>query len=73
MLPFQITDGPHIKGSQTLSLWSKQTTNKHVKQPITNAHAPMLISKVWEMDWNRLVDRDMKAGITLHTFDTTKF
>lgn len=41
MLPFQITDGPHIKGSQRLSLWSKQTTNKHMKQPITGVYAPM--------------------------------
>lgn len=32
-----------------------------------------LNAKVGEMDWNSFAEWDMKAGITLHTFDTTKF
>lgn len=75
MLPFRITDSPHIKGTQRRSLWSKQTTNKHMKQPITGAQLQWegLISKVRKMVWNRLADWDMKAGIVLPTFDTAKF
>lgn len=75
MLPFWITDSPHIKGTQRRSLWSKQTTNKHMKQPITGAQLQWeeLISKVRKMVCKRLVDWDMKSGIVLPTFVTARF
>lgn len=38
MLPFQIIDRPHIKGTHTLSLWSKRWTNKHTNKAANRWH-----------------------------------
>ena len=79
MLPFQITGGPHIKGTQRLSLWSKQTTNKQTNIGSSQSLGlvlqweELISKKLGELDWNRLLEQDMKVGITLHTFDTAKF
>ena len=56
MLPFQITGGPHIKGTQRLSLWSKQTTNKQ-----TNIGSSQSLGLV--LQWEELISKVRGAGL----------
>lgn len=57
MLPFQIIDGPHIKGTESLSLWSKKTTNKHRMQPIIVSYEMSLF-----LNLGKWIGTDLESG-----------
>lgn len=63
MLPFQIINVPHIKGTQTLSLWSKHSTNKQT------AATSVLVPRKW-IGTDRLCGTRSQG---FHTFDMAKF